>query len=274
MQQIQWTVILLLITGFLFVPTAYLKWANDQNHQVKQALNLSARVLADSLENTPVNMRELSMGYARDSTADILVDKNRLLWNFNAMLERNLAGRDGFDAIRERVLAKLLLYGDRFYVAGRDDIWEGPYFFTCIADAGSSPVNGEFYEKPNGRMLLLNLRDDKVQGLADDGSNIEGKTAGDFGISEELKNDLIIDRINGVIAQYTGDEPERKNGLMIGIRNDHRADKIISGKESFFNILKGITFFVVYGENRSISITGNTIEYKNYNVVGYTLVGT
>lgn len=255
MGQIVAVVVILLMIITVFVPMAYFEHNEFQTQDIKQNLNLSAKVLVNSVEQAQENFNVIQAGFNNIDISDIEIDKASLLRNFYANIEANYVDKEKLEQIKRSILVKALVLNDKFYIAGQDDIWSAPYFFT---------------EKISGGLVYLSAKDDRVY-YYNGGVKEFGKLS-DFAISEEQKNDIIINKVNRIIAQYTYEERVRDNGLSIQFNNPASENGEYRHKQAGFSILSGgTTFFVVYGENKEFSISDQDMKYKNYNVVGYTL---
>jgi hypothetical protein len=257
MGQVQAGLITLLIIIFLFIPSSYLQRVNNENHEIKQSLNLSARVLANCIEKEITNSRDIAMGYGRPKLTAVRVDKERLLPEFYQVLLKNSGSQESFERIRPRMLVKILVCYDVLYVAKYDDKWDIPYYFTF--NIGSD-------------IIYLNVRDDTVRYFDSAGIERSDKTIIDYGLTKEMKNDIIISKINSVVAKYTSEKVIRDNGLKIEIFNSSKQDPAyLAHKQDYFNALDGISFFVVYAENTAANVNRTDFQYIDYNVVGYTV---
>lgn len=256
MQQIQAAIVLLIVTVFIFIPTMGLKEVHDSNQEIKQALNLSTRVIGNCIERSKINFTELAKGYERDVNTPIEVDRERLLKEFYQLMSKNFPSERKFQSVKDKLLIKVVVYYDEFFVANKSDSWSAPYFFTW--NAGSE-------------LAYLNTQNDVVSYYDSSGNKRIDRTIADYGLNEEQKNDRIIQQLNSVIAQYTSEKLVRENGLKIEIQNPARNDQQYKLSKSFFSVLDGVTFFVVYAENPWMSVNSRDIKYQNYNVVGYTV---
>lgn len=257
MGQTQAGLIILLIIIFLFIPTSYLQRVNNENHDIKQHLNLSARVLADCIEKEITNSRDIALGYSRPKLTPVRVDRDRLLPEFYEVLLKNSGSRENFERTKSRLLVKILVYYDMLYVAKNDDSWDIPYYFTF--NVGSD-------------IIYLNTRDDTVRYFDSAGTERSDRSISDYGLTREQKNDIIIGKINSAVAKYTSEKVIRDSGLNIEIFNPSKQDPAyLASKQDYFNVLDGITFFVVYAENTRMNVNRTDFQYINYNVVGYTV---
>lgn len=240
---------------------------------IKQMLNLSAKVLINNIDSENLKLIDVSLGSTIPKNVEISVNKDKLLNDFFDTVYKNLNNTEIFESIKNNIPVKVLVFYDRFFVAGRDNQWSAPYFFTY---------------SNNNKTYYLNNRN--TQAYYFEGG--EEKTAT---INKSIVDRVIIERINSVVTSYTNanlmkekDSPRYTDKkLYIEIQNPSEINiKNIAGetnqkkindfmnnrnRKSNFNILNGITFFVVYLEEDYIGIRGSEIIYPNYNVVGYTL---
>jgi len=168
------------------------------------------------------------------------------------LLYKNYYHDGAYQEIKQRLILKVLVVNDHFYVANEDDQWSHPYFFLW---------------ETTDRSLYLDIRDEVVYYYDGHNNRVEG-TLQSFGISEGEKNQRIIDRINDVVAMETA--TELQNGLEIMIQNPSNIEGAYRRRYQNFNVLEGITFFVIYREDLQLEVNQNLLRYKNYNVVGYT----
>ncbi|MDF2522565.1 MAG: hypothetical protein K0R31_206 [Clostridiales bacterium] len=256
MQQIHAAIVLLIVIIFIFIPSMGLKEVHDSNQDIKQALNLSTRVIGNCVDRSKINFTELARGYNRDSHIPIEVDRERLMKEFYQLMSKNLTSERKFQSVKDKLLVKVVVYYDQFFVADKKDSWSAPYFFTW--DSGNE-------------LIYLNTQDDTVSYYDASGYRRNDRTITYYGLNREQKNDQIIKQLNAVVAQYTSEKLIRKNGLKIEIQNSARSDLGLKLNKSFFNVLDGVTFFVIYAENPSMVVNSKDVKYRNYNVVGYTV---
>lgn len=111
--------------------------------------------------------------------------------------------------------------------------------------------------------------DDKAYYYDDTGSKVY-KDISEYGITLREKNDIIIDKVNETVGRLTY-EVGLRDGINIKILNEENDDINYIVQNRHFNILDGLTFFVVFVENKPMEFHGKRLNYKNYNVAGYTL---
>ncbi len=239
---------------FTFIPLSYLNITRLKTENTKQCLNLSVKVLSNSILPSRTNFSELAQGFAGEDLSPLEVDKDKLMREFYDVAAKNCYSSKDFNHLKEKLLFKTIVYPDRFFIADTNDKWSVPYFFTYNKD---------------GELLYLNTRDDTVYSY-DSAGNMLTWSLTEAGISRSRKNDLIIDRINSILSGYTG-EPGSDKALNIKILNPDNNDSAYKISYSYFNVLEGVTFFVVYKENRNIDVKDRDFRFKNYNVAGYTL---
>lgn len=257
MGQVQAGMIILLVIIFLFLPISYIQRINNENHDIKQHLNLSARVVSNCIEAENINSRDISLGYARDVLTPVKIDKDKLLTEFYDVLYKNVGSSDLFKSIKSKMLLKVLVYYDQFYVAGVDDQWGIPYYFT--------------FETGDDIIYLYN-NSNIVRYFDVAGNTRTDKTIADFGLTPVQKNQIIINKINSIISKFTSEKVIRDNGLKVEIYNPENKDPAyMANYQNYFNVLDGITFFVVYAENTNINVNRTDFKYINYNIVGYTV---
>lgn len=255
MGQVVSTVIIVLLVILVFVPLAGLNAENDAVEEIKQSINLSARVLANCVRQDDEALAMLADGYLEVNGETTEVDMEKLLKEFDEMLRRNCNTQKRYDAVSGNLAARVLVCQDRLYIAGKDGRWSFPFFFTS-----EIPGIGEIY---------LQAGSDKA--YIYEGVSRKYITLDEAGITPEQRDDLIIECINKKILSYTW-EPARGGSIGIKIRNPLKTSLPASLEDSCFNVLEGTTFFVVYASDRNLDIQWGSFHYKNYNVTGYTLV--
>lgn len=262
MQQVTASVVIIVIIIFLFIPSALLTSTRNEKQRVKHEMNLSARVLAGCIMNTPQNFIEISEGYRRKSLLQLEIDKSKLIRDFYEAMKSNIPDLAAFDDLKKCFRIKALVYCDKFLIADELDRWSPPYFFIL---------------NKNGRSLFVNTENDDAYYYDNTGKEVH-VTLETVGVSSREKNDAIINRVNEVIAFYTSkfvgnnlSAGKGAIGLGIKIFNPENKDAVYNHENSYFNILEGITFFVVYDKYEVINVLGRDITIKNYGVVGYTL---
>lgn len=308
MQQIIATIALLFLLISTFVPLAMYQTNRNESSLIKQNLNLATKAVVVSLEDTKKNYSELSHGYYMDEKKIDAFDHERLLEEFDSILQNNC--NQEYEKIKQSIKVKVLCYHDRFYITANklnpgaiepytiDDFtageWLPPYFYNTVVK-----------EKSSGKNKLVNLSTISNTAWYSDDSGIIEQPLTSFrkensDLTEEVKNDLIIEKINKVIAQNTfkydtaqitvGDPYYHNPGLSINILNPSKLKKSFSGVDlatnqksinefaeyrqtySDFNVLEGITFFVVYSDDKRFDSTDKEFRYHNYNVAGHTFL--
>lgn len=246
-------VIIFIIFTFLAVYNLY------QNsyaiEDVKYVISLSAKALGNCVETTKTNLYGERRGFDKNIYENpVTVDKDKLLIEFYDSLYSNYYDEEVFNKITSDIIAKILVYDDKFYVAGISDKWSPPYFFT---------------KEVGGNIIYLNTSSDVAYYYNASGNKVYSNITS-FSITQEEKQQEIIDKLNETVSQLTFDY-YRQNGLKIETYNPFKSDGEYIASYSRFNILDGLTFFVVFAENRGIYLDNRELIYKNYNVVGYTM---
>ena len=255
MGQIMAVIVIMVTIIFVFVPISYLNASNMETEKVKQSLNLAAKAVVNCVEQDISNLDEVMNGYERIDAIDIKIDKERLLKEFKQVIESNCFNqKEKIKKIEDSILAKALVYHDMFFVADKTDNWSPPFFFTTVRA---------------GKLLYLNTSNDLVA-YYDSAGDLKTENISNYSITRKEKNEIIINKINQWVAQYTYELGERR-GLNIQIRNPYEHDIEYKIKTSHLNVLDGITFFVVYAENNFLTMNMQEFNFKDYNVVGYTI---
>lgn len=241
--------VIFLVLIFTFIPLSHLEFYNRSTEEIKQKLNLSVKVLPYCIDNTDNNYMLLAEGFKRCNT----INKNKLLDEFHDVLSDNICNEKKYQEIKSGILAKVLVYYDRFYIAGRNDRWSPPYFFTC--------QDGE-------RLYYVYTRGDYVYYY--NSGNIVTCSLNSTGITKEQRNNIVINKLNSIIAIYTLDTLTGK-GLNIKIYNPGCDSPEYKAKNMCFNVLDGITFFVVYSDSENLGLNGKKFRFSSCNVAGYTM---
>ena len=254
MSHVTTTIIILVFIAIVFVPLAYLRDTYQNVQSVKQTLNLSAKSLNSAIDSKSVSSRQLSHGYSKQIFLEKKVDKAELVSAFYTMLQQNADSKKNLEKIKENILAKVLVYPDRVYIAHEKGRWSAPYFFIY----------------PTGDMIIYVNTENGDAYYEDDAGNIAWSSIIEQGVTAEQKNKLIIDTINHVIVSHTQHKTQGKI-YTPAIQNPDTADITYQLAYGHFNVLKGITFLVIYVENTSWNVDRAHVNYRNYNVAGFTL---
>jgi len=241
--------------SMVFIPNMILIDNNNDTELMKQNLNLSARALINTVDKTVSNVNEIAEGYGKEFYFDINVDNERVLEEFYDVLRKNIIDAEEYESVKKSIKLKIIVYHDRFFVADERDLWSPPFFFT------------RYYE---GKEYYLNSKDNKAYYYDDSGNKVFDINISDLGISSKEKNDIIINKVNQMVGQLTY-EAGLRDGINIKIFNKDNDDTNYIAENCHFNILDGLTFFVVYVSNKPMFFHDEKLDYKNYNVAGYTL---
>ncbi|WP_432664793.1 hypothetical protein R9X47_00880 [Wukongibacter baidiensis] len=238
----------------VFIPNMILIDNNNDIELMKQNLNLASRAIINSIDKEIPNSGEMSDGYNKNFYYDVNIDHERLLKEFYDVLRKNIVDDNEYESVKDNVKSKILVYHDKFFIADEKDLWSPPFFFMV---------------EHNGTDIYLNSMDDKAYYYDDTGSKVY-KDISEYGITLRQKNDIIIDKVNQTVGQLTY-EVGLRDGINIKILNKDNDDVNYIVQNRHFNILDGLTFFVVFVENKPLEFDGKRLDYKNYNVAGYTL---
>ena len=254
MSHVTTTIIVLLFIALMFIPLAYLSTTYQNVQSVKQTLNLSAKSLNSAIDFQIDSSVQLSSGYSKRIFSEKKVDKQELVSAFYTMIQKNAGSKQKADKLKENILTKVLVYPDRIYIADNAGRWSAPYFFVHhVADT----------------LIYVNTENDYAYEEDSTGSITRSPIVA-YGLTTEQKNDLIIDTINHVIAKHTYYKTQGKAYTPV-IRNPDTADIEYQLAYGHFNVLKGITFLVLYVENTHWYADRVRVDYRNYNVTGFTL---
>jgi hypothetical protein len=244
-------VILFLIFTSVFVILGLVDRNEYDKADTKQSINLAAKQLINSIDKSSLTTEELSKGYTNDST-NINIDMKRLIVNFENTLKRTYPNDIKYESLKKSIKFKSVIYYDRIYFTDKNTLdsienIEAPIYFT-------------YHDVATGRLLYLNTVKTDVY-YYDNSNNKIIDNITNYGLSEKQKNEIIINKINTIIRNYT-DNVETK-GVTVKIAS-------LEGNQ-YFNILDGITFLVVYNDSSTINtIFSDNINMYNYNVTGYT----
>jgi len=276
MGEVTAVIVILLLIVMVFVPLAYLNYTTVNIEEVKQTLSLSAKVLVNNFREDAANMGELARGYSMDDLSVVNIDRDKLLDEFDQLIYSNTGDKERFEKVKSCILLKALVLKDKFFITRKveeapgkfKDVWGPPFFFTTEGYMG------------NTRYLLnLNIKDNRVVYCDGAGNTKTDKVLNDIKMDaaghdfdDVKKTRIILDKINDEIEKVSYQLGVR-GGLRVVIKNPYDTSIDNKIKNSNVNILNGgITFFVVYGENAFLSASGKDFNFKNYNVVGYSMV--
>jgi len=119
-------IIIVIFLIVLMVPMVLLSNNQYEIRDMKQSLNLSAKVLINAITVDEGNTNDLSEGFSRSRNQEISVDKEKLLREFYDVLYKNHYNDEDFQEIKKKLLLKVLVLNDRFYVANIEDQWSHP----------------------------------------------------------------------------------------------------------------------------------------------------
>lgn len=204
---------------------------SNRNDEIKNTLNRSCKVIADSIDIEEENIEHIADGYMLEKRNAVRIDLNRLNVLFDEVLKYNA---NGFRA--EDIKLKIVVYDEQFFIKDKNEVWIPMYF----RDGNK----------------ILNVFDDKYR-LVEKDEKLELPK----GYKKEEK---IITQLNGVIKNYMKD---MQNSYGIGIKDTSQ----INLKNKNFNVLNGVTFFVLYIENNPKLVGAELVKNRNFAVAGYTL---
>lgn len=253
MGRVLFLIFLAIIIVIIIVPNMILIDNHNDKIIMKNNLNLSARVLINSIDKRIPNMDELSEGYGKSPAYNISVDKDRLISEFYDVLSKNILDEFWYAETKKSIKAKILVYNDRFYICDSLDRWSPPYYFIC---------------EYNNKTLYINSEVETAYYYEDDDTKINNDISS-FGLTLEKRDEIIISKLNKEISKYTTDE--FNESINIKIYYSNKTDGAYKAENFNFNVLDGLTFFVVYMYKDRINAFDNEIKASNYQVAGYTL---
>lgn len=250
--------VVITMTMVSFVAVSVLQYNKHYSHILEQNLNLSARVLKNSIINKASNMRVLAIG----EFEYMEIDKEKLLSDFYDVLYKNYNNVEKFEIIKSNLIVKILIMIDRFYICGSDDVWREPIFFI------------EYNESIN-KMVYFNILNSNIYYI--ENTSKKYMILEDIGITLDYKNDFIISRINNYIGRYTRRNVYEKAGfsqysLKIMIKNKEKNNVEYKVENRYFNALEGITFLIIYADEKEVYLLNEIYNYKKYNISGYTFM--
>ncbi|MCD5413530.1 MAG: hypothetical protein LR001_00785 [Clostridiales bacterium] len=254
MGQIVALIVILIMALFLFLPMFNLVENHYEVTDVKQRLVLSSKVLINSIQKEDINQSKLMLENSDRFGTEIIVDRDKLLSSFYDMVHKNFPNKNKREKVLSNIKAKILVEHNRLYYASDEDIWGLPTFFM---------------HNYSDEIVYLSIKNSLAYIYNNDNTRVYKETR-KFGISNEDKEQIIIDKINEVVAKHTFQEG-MCSILSINIRNKHTEDIYKKMIEANFNVLEGITFFIVYSDEVVKKINNEEFIFKNYNVVGTTI---
>ncbi|GAB6088039.1 hypothetical protein [Alkaliphilus crotonatoxidans] len=245
-------IIIMIFLILLFFAAFHLQQNRFAVADVKHSLNLSAKALAKAVNLETTNQEHIALGYFKENIEPD-IDHGLLLTEFYEILYRNLYNPEAYESVKDRILLKVLVYYDRFYIADKQDRWSPPYYFNVVHEGQLyylTTLNEIYTFNEKGEKQLI-----KITAL---------------NMTEVEREEIIINRINERIAFETSRFNEGVP-LAVEIQNPASVDFEYIRNYGHFNVLDGLTFFVIYGEEHSVGIDQREFQFTNYNVVGYTL---
>lgn len=273
----------------MVLPRQQAKHEQFAEEQMKHNLNMGSKVLINAIDTSGANSEVLSLGYYLQNEDALTIDKSKLVKEFSEVFRSNFANDVAYKEAQRHIPAMLLTYGDRYYLAkikmsdgdskSLDSYkiqysWSAPMYYTVTDDSG--------------RLLYLNMRYDtstyysgeKATLVKNSEVMVGGKT-----LTPTVRDHLIIDKINTTVGQVTTDPLDDSASFKINIRARGEFDKEPTDKSqvqayreqlrygSNFNVLEGITYFVLYSSDKNGYLRDKVFRYRNYNAAGFTLVG-
>lgn len=188
MEQAATAIVISVFIIFLFVPTIFLRTNNTNKENLGQNLHFATMALSDCVEIENVNYDQLSEGYSRyieaydAAKSNIAIDESKLLLEFNNILFQSCQDPELYAKTQASILNKVLIYNDRFVIAGydnngpkynyRDEIkkykdgvvsqFDPPYYFTYTAGGNTyylNTKNDNLYDKDN-KMIYFSKSSD------------------------------------------------------------------------------------------------------------------
>ncbi|MCT4611760.1 MAG: hypothetical protein N4A47_00155 [Clostridia bacterium] len=284
MEQTYTTIILVFMSILVFTVMAYFEGTNYEKQILKHSLNLSSKVLINNINETHANFEEIAQGYtffSEKRVPKIDINKEKLMDDFHIMMAKNYGDAVKYKSkITQNLTVKVVADYEKFFVAGVNDKWSAPYFYSytnrhtnkvyylnTLYDEG---IEADTDTRVSLYTVFNNPHDgteeiDRYYDESDD--SYENKERFEEEL-HRLKGYYITNRINAIIAK-----PAYTNGLAIEFASNRASEsnRVNNFSQDNFNPLEGITFFVVYKEDKNIFLQNDRYDFKNYNVVGFTL---
>jgi hypothetical protein len=288
----------ILFFNWIFVPFAEVKAHDYSVHKTQHIIQSSTKSLVSARQLQDNDYFNLSEGYLLKTDDSVDVDLDVLRDEFIQSIYRSTGSVTEQNKFLNNVPMVALTYGDRFYLGAQrgyipifggtsKDLnkysitydWLAPIYYTVIDDSG--------------RLIYLNLRDETSFYYQYLGGKNENKVmvnnssvyVGGKPITKAVRDQVIIAKINEHVHRLTRDPYDQNYGFDIQIRPAGLENTDISGyspkqradyyskliQMSNFNVLEGITFFVVYAVDEPQFIRDKSHHYRNYNASGFTL---
>lgn len=288
--------VVIMLLCYITIPQVLEDVNKYEKRDIKTTMNLASKSLVNSIDMGGASYEIFSLGHYLENEDLIQIDQDRLIKEFNDVLYKNTLNPEYMKELQRRIPLMVLSYGDRFYVAemkltppangNRQNIeewdvsyvWLPPIYYNFVDDAG--------------RLIYVTARDEVGTYYQGYGAtevpmkvDLDTVTKNGVPVTKQMKEELIVEKLNSVVLAKTVDPANLNGGLKIRIKPDGLEDLDISSytaeqKDEYFellyeldnfNILDGITFFIVYSEDDVRGFDGTTFHYTNYNATGFTL---
>ncbi|HAN09031.1 MAG TPA: hypothetical protein DCP90_00275 [Clostridiales bacterium] len=188
MEQATTSIIISVFIIFLLIPTIFLKTNNTDKENMKKSLHFATMALADCIEIEDVNFEDLSKGYLRymesfdASKANIAIDEQKLLLEFNNVLFKNCQDPELYAKAQANIMAKVLIYNNRFIVQ-RNNSGMPDYDYKTEIEKYKLGQAGKF----NPSYYFTVYRDDNKDNIPDSPNDIYYTTTKDDKLYDENK---------------------------------------------------------------------------------------
>ncbi|MDD5602887.1 MAG: hypothetical protein PHG48_02235 [Eubacteriales bacterium] len=177
-----------MIFTFFTAPLAVYYGRRADNIRIFAAVKYATGVLTDSIYCNPDNYGILAGGLLIDRGNAAVIDREALLDKYAAVLAGNLEPEG---ELYERVCGdafKVLIEGDRFYVAGSSEKWSIPWFFSTVVE---------------GRLAHL-FSGSRLAHIFDDLGNPVETDINALGLTTSSRDKIISEKISRVLRLQEG----------------------------------------------------------------------
>lgn len=211
---------------------------------IDDKISMACYGLTNSIDTSVETSDQLSQGYLNTS---LDIDKTTFINDFNDTLNSQALGQ----VITSNISCVIIVNKDEIdvynYQVGK---WQPKQFFSYD--------NG-------GQLVYLSSQSEDVYTYDGSGNKVNS-TIGAFGISNETREDTVIDKINQEINKYTTD-------IGMSIKNLNESVNSEKYRQRYFNPLDDLTVIVVYKEDIGKEAL-QVLDFMNFDInllVGFTI---
>ena len=232
MKNIVTSILILFLLSFFMINNILAAINMKRNTEIKNILNRSCKVIADAISIEDENISHIADGYLLKRRKSVELDLEKLDRMFVDTLKYNAKNRFNIENIK----LKVVVYDERFFIQDNRGIWIPRYF--------------------RDDKKIINIFDNKYHSIKDDTLKNLPKNYD--------KEVTIINQLNDIVAGYISDF---QNSFTIGIKNSSH----LTLENRNFNVLDGVTFFVLYEDDEVSIIQPQIKEKTNFSLAGYTI---